>query len=87
MSYYNNTNTPGTRWTYHNDTPTLENQEILTDFNTGQGYSMKKTAAAGAGGRWLGVGGAGLLLQYQQQPLPVPICGVLLEIRFLLFYL
>ena len=60
VSYYNNTNTPGTRWTYHNDTPTLENQEILTDFNTGQGYSMKKTAAAGAGGRWLGVGGAGL---------------------------
>ena len=45
VSYYNNTNTPGTRWTYHNDTPTLENQEILTDFNTGQGYSMKRTAA------------------------------------------
>ena len=45
VAYYQNTNTAGMRWTYYNDSPTLENQEILEDFNTGQGYSMKRTAA------------------------------------------
>ena len=48
VSYYKNTNTPGTRWTYHNTVNTApENQENLTDSNfiTGQGYSMKRTAA------------------------------------------
>jgi hypothetical protein len=45
VSYYKNTNTAGNRWTYHNDSPTLENQETLTSFITGQGYSMKRTAA------------------------------------------
>ena len=45
VAYYQNTNTAGMRWTYHNDSPTLENQEILEDFNTGQGYGMKRTAA------------------------------------------
>ena len=51
VSYYKNTNTAGNRWTYHNASPDSgkENQETLTNFNTGQGYSMKKTAAAGAG--------------------------------------
>ena len=48
VSYYKNTNTPGSRWTYHNTVNTVpENQENLTgsSFNTGQGYSMKRTAA------------------------------------------
>ncbi len=51
VSYYKNTNTAGNRWTYHNAAPDSEkeNQETLVDFNTGQGYSMKRTAAAGAG--------------------------------------
>ena len=45
VSYYNNTNTAGNRWTYHNDSPSSENQETLTSFTAGQGYSMKRTAA------------------------------------------
>ena len=47
VSYYKNTNTAGNRWTYHNanPNPVEENQEKLEDFNTGQGYSMKRTAA------------------------------------------
>jgi len=45
VAYYKNTNIAGMRWTYHNDSPDKENQEILEDFNTGQGYSMKRTAA------------------------------------------
>ena len=45
VSYYNNTNTAGNRWTYHNDSPSSENQETLTSFIAGQGYSMKRTAA------------------------------------------
>ena len=45
VAYYKNTNTAGMRWTYHNDSPDKENQEELEDFNTGQGYSMKRTAA------------------------------------------
>jgi hypothetical protein len=44
VSYYKNTNTAGNRWTYHNTSPSAENQETLTVFNAGQGYSMKKTA-------------------------------------------
>jgi hypothetical protein len=45
VSYYKNTNTAGNRWTYHNTSPSAENQEVLTIFNTGQGYSMKRSAA------------------------------------------
>ena len=45
VAYYKNTNIAGMRWTYHNDSPVEENQEKLEDFNTGQGYSMKRTAA------------------------------------------
>jgi hypothetical protein len=46
VSYYKNTNTAGNRWTYHNTVNTTpENQEILTNFIAGQGYSMKRTAA------------------------------------------
>jgi hypothetical protein len=45
VSYYKNTNTAGNRWTYHNTlNPVLENQETLTSFIAGQGYSMKRTA-------------------------------------------
>ena len=46
VSYYKNTNTAGNRWTYHNAAPDSEkeNQETLTNFIAGQGYSMKKTA-------------------------------------------
>jgi ribosomal protein S11 len=46
VSYYKNTNTAGNRWTYHNSAPDpeKENQETLTNFIAGQGYSMKKTA-------------------------------------------
>ena len=47
VSYYKNTNTAGNRWTYHNADPKKENQETLAHFIAGQGYSMKKTAAAG----------------------------------------
>ncbi|ARV07373.1 hypothetical protein BTO04_12045 [Polaribacter sp. SA4-10] len=48
VSYYNNTNAAGNRWTYHNTATTApENQETLTNFVSGQGYSMKK-AATGA---------------------------------------
>jgi len=46
VSYYKNTNTAGNRWTYHNTVNTApENQETLTSFIAGQGYSMKRTAA------------------------------------------
>ena len=46
VSYYNNTNAAGNRWTYHNTVDTdPENQETLTNFIAGQGYSMKRTAA------------------------------------------
>jgi hypothetical protein len=46
VSYYKNTNTAGNRWTYHNTVNTAPaNQETLTNFIAGQGYSMKKTAA------------------------------------------
>ena len=45
VSYYKNTNTAGNRWTYHNTSPSAENQETLTSFIAGQGYSMKRTAA------------------------------------------
>ena len=51
VSYYKNTNAAGKRWTYHNADPDSkkENEETLINFIAGQGYSMKKTAAAGAG--------------------------------------
>jgi hypothetical protein len=47
VSYYKNTNTAGNRWTYHNTAPDSEkeNQETLTNFIVGQGYSMKRTTA------------------------------------------
>jgi hypothetical protein len=46
VSYYKNTNAASKRWTYHNTVNTTpENQEILTSFTFGQGYSMKRTAA------------------------------------------
>jgi hypothetical protein len=48
LAYYKNTNAAGSRWTYHNTVnQSPVNQENLTNtsFNTGQGYSMKKTAA------------------------------------------
>jgi hypothetical protein len=46
VSYYKNTNTAGNLWTYHNTLNTVpENQETLTSFIDGQGYSMKRTAA------------------------------------------
>jgi hypothetical protein len=46
VSYYKNTNAAGNRWTYHNTVNTVpENQETLTSFIAGQGYSMKRTAA------------------------------------------
>ena len=45
VSYYKNTNTAGNRWTYHNTSPSAANQETLTNFIAGQGYSMKRTAA------------------------------------------
>ena len=46
VSYYNNTNAAGNRWTYHNTVDTSPgNQETLTSFIAGQGYSMKRTAA------------------------------------------
>tara|TARA_B110000090_G_scaffold191149_1_gene223549 strand:- start:329 stop:1855 length:1527 start_codon:yes stop_codon:yes gene_type:complete len=44
VSYYNNTNASGSRWTYHNTVNTSENQEALANFITGQGYSMKRIA-------------------------------------------
>jgi hypothetical protein len=45
VSYYNNTNAAGNRWTYHNTVDVSENQEALTSFIAGQGYSMNRTAA------------------------------------------
>lgn len=45
VSYYKNTNTAGNRWTYHNTSPSAENQEILTSFTAGHGYSMERSAA------------------------------------------
>jgi hypothetical protein len=47
VAYYKNTNKAGKRWTYHNASPDSgkENQETLTSFIAGQGYSMKRTAA------------------------------------------
>jgi hypothetical protein len=45
VAYYNNTNTTGKRWTYHNTVNISEDQEPLINFITGQGYSMKRIAA------------------------------------------
>ncbi|TXD61679.1 T9SS type A sorting domain-containing protein [Polaribacter sp. IC066] len=45
VAYYKNTNASTQRWTYHNETPTLENQETLTNFENGLGYSMKRKSA------------------------------------------
>jgi hypothetical protein len=45
VSYYKNTNAAGNRWTYQNTSPSAENQETLTSFTAGHGYSMKKTTA------------------------------------------
>jgi hypothetical protein len=46
VSYYKNTNAAGNRWTYHNTVNTApENQETLTSFTAGHGYSMKRSAA------------------------------------------
>ncbi|MFY0602723.1 MAG: T9SS type A sorting domain-containing protein [Flavobacteriaceae bacterium] len=45
VSYYKNTNDAGTRWTYHNTSPSAQNQETLTSFINGQGYSMNRTSA------------------------------------------
>jgi hypothetical protein len=43
VSYYKSTNTSGKRWTYHNTTPATVNQEELVNFNSGQGYSVKRS--------------------------------------------
>lgn len=45
VAYYKNTNLPGERWTYHNLSPSAANQENLTSFTNGQGYSMKRSSA------------------------------------------
>lgn len=45
VAYYNNANSAGERWTYHNATPSAANQETLTNFVNGQGYSMNRTTA------------------------------------------
>ena len=45
VSYYKNTNAAGNRWTYHNTVDVSENQETLTSFTSGEGYSMNRTAA------------------------------------------
>ncbi|MFT4801088.1 MAG: hypothetical protein ACI93N_000853 [Flavobacteriaceae bacterium] len=45
VSYYKNTNAVGNRWTYHNTSRSAENQETLTSFTAGQGYSMKRDGA------------------------------------------
>lgn len=45
VARYKSENSASTRWTYHNTSPSAANQETLVDFNTGQGYSMNRTAA------------------------------------------
>ena len=45
VAYYQNTNSAGERWTYHNTSPSSANQETLTDFVNGQGYSTNRTSA------------------------------------------
>ncbi|WP_075341171.1 T9SS type A sorting domain-containing protein [Tenacibaculum agarivorans] len=43
VGYYKNTNNAGQKWTYYNASPSAPNQETLTDFASGQGYSTKRT--------------------------------------------
>jgi len=45
VAYYQNTNIAGERWTYHHASPSAANQETLTDFVNGQGYSTNRTSA------------------------------------------
>jgi len=45
VAYYQNTNNAGERWTYHHASPSAANQETLTDFVNGQGYSTNRTSA------------------------------------------
>lgn len=46
IGYYKNDNSASKRWTYHNTVSTVEeNRETLIDFNSGFGYSMKRTSA------------------------------------------
>lgn len=45
VAYYQNTNSAGERWTYHHASPSAANQETLTDFENGQGYSTNRTSA------------------------------------------
>ncbi len=45
VAYYKNTNASGSRWVYHNASPSQANQETLVSFVKGQGYSMNRTAS------------------------------------------
>ena len=45
VARYKSENDPGSRWTYHNTSPSGVNQETLSNFNNGQGYSMNRTAS------------------------------------------
>lgn len=45
VAYYNNINSSGQRWTYHHATPSAVNQETLTAFENGHGYSTNRTSA------------------------------------------
>lgn len=44
VAYYNNANDGGDQWVYHNLSPDAVNEEILTNFVNGQGYSMGRTS-------------------------------------------
>ena len=45
VSYYKNSNTAGSRWTYHSSSPSGENEEALTNFTSGLGYATNRTSA------------------------------------------
>jgi len=44
VARYKAINGSSTRWTYHNNAPSAENQETLINFNPGEGYSTNRTS-------------------------------------------
>jgi hypothetical protein len=45
VAYYNSINESGKKWTYHNLMPDDTNEETLTNFVNGKGYSLNRTAS------------------------------------------
>ena len=45
VAYYKNENSSGNKWVYHvASSPSAENEEVLTNFDTAKGYAMKRNS-------------------------------------------